>query len=503
MEAETPQQMLNEIEGCLDQFDPAHVRPGERLACSQRVRALASRMTALSAALLAEADAASESLRQAGTPTTSWLATRGGLSKREAAGILHQARELRQRPAVGEAAIAGAISINQARAIGRVLDGLTGLSDVQTVQAEQLMVGLAQRQDCDQLAKSAPVVLAAVAPDHGAEAEERRLQRQAEAAQRNRSLVFGRDGEGSVTFSGSLPQLAGEAFITFVDSYAESRRRNVVEERDPAVGPRTPAQRRADGLLDLIAAHERGRQAPPSGGDRPRVMVVLDYEYLRRTAAGAGLIADGQPISAGDLRRVCCDADLVPAVLAGPSEILDVGRERRLVTPPIRSALALRDQGCVFPGCQTRAAACEAHHLEPWWAGGVTALSNLALLCRHHHALVEPAKFAARDQWELRIAADGVPEAIPPRRFDRERRPMRHARFADPPTGWRPTSATGDYPAVLSGRRRQATLSRSWPSHAHCVHRQANNISPRRHRLELWRGVSGRGPAPALGGGWR
>lgn len=454
MDTATPQRLLSEIEGCLDRFDAAGVRAGERLTCSQRVRALASRMTALSAALLAEAATASESLREAGTPTTSWLTTRGGLSKREAAGVLHQARELRQRPAVGEAAMAGEISVAQARTIGRVLDGLTGLSEAQTARAEQFMVSLAERQDCDQLAKAAPAVLAAVAPERGTEGEERRLQRQAEAAQRNRSLVFGRDGAGSVTFSGSLPQLAGEAFLTLVDSYVESRRRNAVEERDPACERRTPAQRRADGLLDLVASHERRRQAPSSGGDRPRVMVTLDYEQLRRTAAGAGLIADGQRLSAGELRRVCCDADLIPVVLGGPSEILDVGRERRLVTPPIRAALTLRDQGCVFPGCQTRAAACEAHHLEPWWAGGATALSNLALLCRHHHGLVEPAKFAVRDQWELRIAADGVPEAIPPRRYDRERRPLRNARFGDPTE----PGHTNDEPtrpppcAVASGR---------------------------------------------------
>lgn len=343
--------------------------------------------------------------------------------------MLHQARELQQRPEVGQAAVEGAISVAKARTISKVLDGLTGLDAEQSAQAERVMLDLAARQDTDQLAKAAPLVLAAVAGDDAGTAQERQLQRQAEAAQRNRSLVFGRDGNGSVTFLGSLPRVAGEAFITLIDSYVESRRRSAVEERDPAAPLRTPAQRRADALLDLIAAHQAERRAPSTGGDRPRVVVTLNYDRLRDAAVGAGIIADGELISAGELRRLCCDADLVPAVLGGASETLDVGREQRLVTRAIRTALSIRDGGCVFPGCNTRPAACEAHHLRPWWDGGETALSNLALLCHHHHGLVEPAKYVARDQWELRIADDGIPEAIPPRRCDPQRKPLRHQRF--------------------------------------------------------------------------
>lgn len=425
----TPGALLDQIEASLDLIDASGVGRGERLEVSRRAQRLASRLSALSVTLLGVADAASDSLRDTGTPTTTWLATRGGLSKREAAGLLHQARELGARPEIGQAAVTGAISVAKARTITRVLDGLTGLSTEQGAQAEQVMLGLAATQDTDQLAKAAPIVLAEVAGETAEEAQGKRLQRQTEAALRNRSVVFGRDGNGSVTFSGSLPQVAGEAFITLIDSHVESRRRSAIEERDPATATRTPAQRRADGLLDLITAHQRERRAPATGGDRPRVVVTMSYDRLHGAAAGAGLIGDGEPISAGELRRLCCDADLVPAVLGAASEILDVGREHRLVTRALRTALTLRDGGCVFPGCQTRPAVCEAHHITPWWNGGETALSNLALLCHHHHGLIEPAKYATRDQWELRIGDDGTPEAIPPRRYDPRRRPLRHARF--------------------------------------------------------------------------
>lgn len=383
----------------------------------------------MASVLLAQADAAQESLRDNGTPTSSWLTIKGGLSKREAAGFLHSAHDLAAHPEVADAATSGRISVNQARAIHTVLGGLDGLSDGQQAQAEELLLGMAANMDSDRLAKATPQVLAQIAPQQAEENLERRLQRQAEAAQRNRSLVFGRDGNGSVTFNGSLPLVEGEAWIAILDAYTESQRRIALEERDPLATGLTPQQRKADALIAMILGHQQGTRAPKVAGDRPRVVVTLDYDKLLRDAAAAGLVGSDEPISAGDLRRLCCDADLLPAVLGGPSAVLDVGRERRLVTPDIRAALNLRDGGCIFPGCEARACSCEAHHIVPWERGGRTALGNLCLLCHHHHALVEPAKYGTRDQWEVRIGADGVPEVIPPRRCDPHRRPLRHARF--------------------------------------------------------------------------
>ncbi|MFZ1284239.1 MAG: DUF222 domain-containing protein [Propionicimonas sp.] len=449
MEHRPAAHVLSSIEALLDGFEVATVGAGERLDCSRVARRLASRLSAVAGLLLAGAEAAQESLRGTGTPTTSWLAIQDGLSKREAAGALHQARELSQHPDVGAAAAAGRISLGQARAIHTVLSGLDGLDEQQQARAEQVMLGLAATMDTDRLAKAAPLVVADVAADQADETLERRLQRQTEAARRNRSLTFGRDGNGSVTFSGSLPLVDGEAWLVILDAYTESKRRTVMEERDPITPALSPAQRRADALLAMIGVHQQERRAPRAGGDRPRIVVTLDYDRLRTGAADAGLVGD-QPISAGDLRRLCCDADLLPAVLGAAGEVLDVGRSCRLVTPAIRTALTVRDGGCVFPGCHARAVGCDAHHIQPWQAGGITALSNLCLLCAQHHALVEPPKYGMRDQWEIRIATDGIPEAIPPTRFDPHRQPLRHARFtrAGPTTDTPPTPAPGTAPGT-------------------------------------------------------
>lgn len=168
------------------------------------------------------------------------------------------------------------------------------------------------------------------------------------------------------------------------------------------------------------------------------MLVQLDYDRLVAGAAAAGRLMDGSLPSAGELRRLCCDAELIPVVLNASSAVLDVGRASRLVTPELRAALVARDGGCVFPGCDAPPARCEAHHVVPWQLGGPTALWNLVLECHSHHPVVEPARFAIRDQWEVRIAADGCPEHLPPARIDPSRAPIRHQRHrvaADRSTG--------------------------------------------------------------------
>ena len=85
-------------------------------------------------------------------------------------------------------------------------------------------------------------------------------------------------------------------------------------------------------------------------------------------------------------------------------QLLSVGRKTRTIPPPIRRALAFRDQGCRFPGCTPRH--CDAHHIEHWADGGETKLSNLVLLCRRHHRLLHEGSFTVRmdDQGAVRFA---------------------------------------------------------------------------------------------------
>jgi 5-methylcytosine-specific restriction endonuclease McrA len=101
---------------------------------------------------------------------------------------------------------------------------------------------------------------------------------------------------------------------------------------------------------------------------------------------GSGVAdTDIGPISSEAVRRLACDATVSRMVLGGDSAPVEVSSRRRLVSPPLRRALDLQDQGCTHPGCEVPARWCDAHHIRHWADGGKTNLANLRLLCRKHH----------------------------------------------------------------------------------------------------------------------
>ena len=120
------------------------------------------------------------------------------------------------------------------------------------------------------------------------------------------------------------------------------------------------------------------------------------------------------------VRRLACDAQLLPIVLGGAGQVLDAGRARRLATGPLRRALVVRDRGCAFPTCDRPPRWCDGHHVVPWTAGGPTRLDNLVLLCRQHHRLLH------HGDWTVRIAGDGLPEFLPPPVLGEQQHPRRN-----------------------------------------------------------------------------
>jgi hypothetical protein len=152
-----------------------------------------------------------------------------------------------------------------------------------------------------------------------------------------------------------------------------------------------PPPSRADGVVALatgfLSDAPGGRAG--GGGDRYQLIVHLDQDVLAADGAWAAILDDGNRVSAETLRRIACDAALVPT-RSGPLDagVLDVGRRTRTIPAAIRRALWVRDRGCRFPGClHTRF--LHGHHIQHWLHGGRTSLANLILLCPRHHRLPE------------------------------------------------------------------------------------------------------------------
>jgi hypothetical protein len=253
--------------------------------------------------------------------------------------------------------------------------------------------------------------------------------------------------------SGRLPQTGGvrPQLTVTVDLDSLLGRRHAVGGEAGAVGPLDPeACRRlaCDGAVTRVLATRQpsshrhsdpghsidqgpGGQAPstdqgpvapdPSRQERPMVRdPSRDGRPVGRDPSGVeGPVArDPGGVEGLGVRLWAAVALLPPALGGAPPQPLEVGRASRVVQSAQRTALAVRDGGCVFPGCARPLAWCEAHHLRHWLHGGPTDLANLALVCRAHHRAVHEGG------WQLVRQADGRVTATPPHyRPPRRRQP--------------------------------------------------------------------------------
>jgi Domain of unknown function (DUF222)/HNH endonuclease len=220
---------------------------------------------------------------------------------------------------------------------------------------------------------------------------------------------------------------------------------------DGTPDPRSAEQRRHDGLAEAIDWLLRADQKPDAAGGHAPVSVLasvtideltraaspdggggsLDVRalaaagghdlgaLLAATSSGLATLGHGQAISAGSLLAWACEAEVVPVVFNHSGGVLSYGRTRRYATAGQRLALAARDRGCSFPGCERPPAWCEAHHVLEWIKGGPTDLENLTLVCPYHH------QHFAHSGWQA-VMRDGVPWWIPPAWEDPAQRPRRN-----------------------------------------------------------------------------
>jgi Domain of unknown function (DUF222) len=218
--------------------------------------------------------------------------------------------------------------------------------------------------------------------------------------------------DGGISLEGWLDALHGAAFRGLIEQLAAPR---PLAEDIP--DPRTAAQRNADALIELCDLARGNDQMSAAGGEPSHVTVTLDYETLIKELSGAALDY-GQRLSPAQARLAACDCKIIPVVMSGASEPLDVGRSMRTVPLGIRRALVARDRGCRFPGCDRAPALCHAHHVREWHHDGHTAVQNCVLLCPTHHRWVHAT------EWDITIRGNLV-EFRPPAILDPHRKPLR------------------------------------------------------------------------------
>ncbi len=369
---------------------------------------------------LGEASAAALVARTASVPVgraAGWCAVGGPVTGRAAmtGGFLPASR-----PAVGAALDAGVLTLEAARVLLDTLDTVAPHAtpeDLSGLEVELIrLAGEYPHAEFVRLCRRVPDVFD---PD-GAEPREEELRALAGAR-----TVKRRDG-GYRTIIDHDPESAGFV-LTAIDALASPRRNlTFLDSDDPALDPvfddtRTLARRRLDAFVTMAKQSLKADDGDVSG-TAATVLVTIDAEALRTGVGSATIAGVDTPISAATARRIACDARVLPVVLGGASQPLDLGRSRRLFTEGQRLAMAIRDGECRWPGCDEPPNRCDAAHITPWDRHGPTDLANGILFCRYHHRRYDT------DGWTI-THLGGRRHLVPPPWIDSSRTP----RLIEPP----------------------------------------------------------------------
>lgn len=349
---------------------------------AHRLQALMLRVMAASEDVATEAGARSPA---------AWLAHETRLDGAEARRLGRLADGLGRYDALAAALGAGGVGVGQAEVIVGALDELPAdLAASVRADAERALVEHAADLDPKRLRILGRRILEVVAPGVADEHERRLLEADERRARASSRITTRRLGGGLSRAVVDLPDVTMDLWMTQLQAYASPRRAHLAPEsveapwRDPGTGERVPYPRLLAQAFATMIEHTRIDRLPQHGGSPVSLLVTLELATLE-SGLGVAELSSGGRVSAGEARRLACNAAILPVVLGGRSELLDLGRGRRVFSPAQRRAMALRDGGCRAEGCDIPAAWTEAHHWHPWSRGGKTDLADGVLLCSFHH----------------------------------------------------------------------------------------------------------------------
>ena len=279
------------------------------------------------------------------------------------------ARQLPSLPDTRRAFERGEISCPHASAVARSVE-MVERGGGDPCEAEGLLVEEAKVQDARSLLRWGLGLVHRLAPREFEEEEERRVER--------RFLHLGEAWDGGGSLEGYCDPERWARLKTAIEAELGPRRR---DDR------RTPGQRRLDALDALVTQVLDSGRLPARGGQRPHLGISATLDSLCGNPGAPAALLDwgGFPLSGRRLRQIAQDAEITPILVSPKGDPLHVGRRYRTATPKMRRALAQRDRGCVWPGCDRPPSWSQSDHEVPWAKGGETAVEGMRLLCVPHH----------------------------------------------------------------------------------------------------------------------
>jgi hypothetical protein len=373
----------------------------EAEAALTAVTRLAARVAELELRVAAHADRREAGLGFGATSTANWWAveTRQTRSAAHRKVRLAVALEGAHEP-VRDAMAAGEVNVDQAQVIVDAVDALPAdLVDPETITlARTRLIAEAREHDAKALKILGRRILDVIAPEVGEAHEARQLEAEERRATESARFTMTDDGQGRCSGRFTLPTVQGEMLKKQLMAIAAPKHQAAAVSTVSAgsssdeVGRLSWPHRMGLALMEWIERYPADR-LPCAGGVNASAVVTMSLETMMGGMAAASLDT-GARMSPGQARRLLCEAGIIPAVLGGGSQVLDVGRKHRFHTGPQRIAMGLRDKGCTAEGCDWPPGLCHAHHDPPWAKSGVTSVDKGRLLCPRHHTMAHDPRYS-------------------------------------------------------------------------------------------------------------
>ena len=345
-------------------------------------------------------------------PTELELVDAARMTEREAARLTMLARLLARFPQFANALRASIVAESHLHVLGRLWHQLDLADRDRLTSLDARLVALAAYADPERFRRLVAAEINRLRKDDGIA----RLTKQRRAT----GLTHWVDDSGMVNLRAQYDPERGQRLLSRIRIRRDQLLNAGEDPADcPSTGPARWQHLDALALYDL-ADRSAGNPHVGTGGENEssgrgsmfaiadtEVIVVIDETTLRERVHAATQLDTGEvTLPAETIRRLACDAGIIPVVLGGSGVALDVGRVRRLATHEQRVALRAMYSTCATPGCDVEFERCQPHHLRPWEppGRGLTNLDNLLPLChRHHHAAHEGGWMLQLDPVDRRL----------------------------------------------------------------------------------------------------
>jgi hypothetical protein len=347
-----------------------------------------AQLAELEARVLMHADRIEVAGHAAHSSTATWHAVATQTTRAAAHRLMRTATSLETHEPTRTALAEGRLQVEQGEVILRALAELPEDVDAEVVEeAEAHLLDLAVDHDAKALRLLGRRILEVVSPETADAHEARLLEREERAAAAATRLVIWDDGHGRVHGTFTVDTLTGAALKKALMAIASTRH----QAAQGPLGERRPTpQRWGQAFTELIHRYPATR-LPKAGGLNATVVVTMTLETLMGGLRAASLDT-GEKISASMARRLACEARIIPVVLGGASQVLDLGRAARFHNEYQRIAKGVEVGGCQAEGCDEPPGRCHLHHPTRWADGGGTNRDGI-MICPWHHARAHDQRY--------------------------------------------------------------------------------------------------------------